>query len=57
MELACGGHGRTGTALAYLAVLDRVPAAEAVTYVRARYDRRAVETPWQRRYADRFEAS
>ncbi|EWM19009.1 dual specificity protein phosphatase [Kutzneria sp. 744] len=58
VELACGGgRGRTGTALACLAVLDRVPAAEAVAYVRARYDRRAVETPWQRRYVARFEAS
>lgn len=48
------GRGRTGTALA---CLDGVPAAEAVTYVRARYDHRAVETPWQRRYVARFEAS
>lgn len=55
VELACGGgRGRTGTALACLAVLDGVPPAEAVAYVRAHYDRRAVETPWQRRYATRF---
>ncbi|MFF7282609.1 protein-tyrosine phosphatase family protein [Streptomyces griseorubiginosus] len=55
VELACGGgRGRTGTALACLAVLDGVPAAEAVAYVRAHYDRRAVETPWQRRYVRRF---
>ncbi|WP_414672326.1 hypothetical protein [Lentzea sp.] len=51
------GHGRTGTSLACLAVLDGVPAAEAVTYVRARYDRRAVETPWRRRCVARFGAS
>ena len=51
------GHGRTGTSLACLAVLDGVPAAEAVAYVRARYDHRAVETPWQRRYVTRVEAS
>ncbi|MFE0423130.1 protein phosphatase [Streptomyces sp. NPDC058953] len=57
VELACaGGRGRTGTALACLAVLDGVPAAEAVAYVRARYDRRAVETPWQKRYVRRFGA-
>ncbi|WP_372511447.1 hypothetical protein [Lentzea californiensis] len=37
--------------------LDGVPAAEAVAYVRARYDHRAVEAPWQRRYVARFEAS
>jgi protein-tyrosine phosphatase len=55
VELACGGgRGRTGTALACLAVLDGVPPAEAVAYVRASYHRRAVETPWQRRYAERF---
>ncbi len=55
VEVACGGgRGRTGTALACLAVLDGVPARDAVTYVRARYDRHAVETPWQRRYVARF---
>jgi protein-tyrosine phosphatase len=55
VEIACGGgRGRTGTALACIAVLDGVPAAEAVAYVRAKYDRRAVETPWQRRYVARF---
>lgn len=55
VEIACGGgKGRTGTALACLAVLDGVPAAQAVAYVRAHYDRRAVETPWQRRYVRRF---
>lgn len=55
VEVACGGGaGRTGTALACIAVLDGVPADEAVAYVRARYARRAVETPWQRRYVTRF---
>lgn len=50
VEVACaGGRGRTGTALACLAVIDGVPAAEAVSHVRERYDPRAVETPWQRR--------
>jgi hypothetical protein len=34
-----------------------VPGAEAVAYERARYDHRAVETPWQLRYVARFEAS
>lgn len=56
VEVSCdGGRGRTGTALACLAVLDGVPATEAVAYVRQHYDRRAVETPWQRRYVRRFE--
>ncbi len=55
VEVACaGGFGRTGTALACIAVLDGVPAAEAVPLVRERYHPRAVETPWQRRYVARF---
>ncbi|MGW3244961.1 protein-tyrosine phosphatase family protein [Streptomyces sp. NPDC001070] len=55
VEVACGGGvGRTGTALACLAVLDGVPRGEAVAYVREHYVRRAVETPWQRRYVSRF---
>jgi hypothetical protein len=55
VEVACGGgRGRTGTALACLAVLDGVPSADAVTFVRANYDPRAVETPWQRRFVSRF---
>jgi hypothetical protein len=33
-----------------MAVLDGVPAERAVAFVRAHYDRHAVETPWQRRY-------
>ncbi|MEV1064033.1 protein-tyrosine phosphatase family protein [Streptomyces sp. NPDC050263] len=55
VEIACnGGRGRTGTALACLAILDGVPPQEAVEFVRRGYDRRAVETPWQRRYVRRF---
>jgi hypothetical protein len=55
VELACrGGHGRTGTALACLAVLDGVPAAEAVGYVRRRYRATAVETPEQESFVRRF---
>lgn len=46
------GRGRTGTSLACLAVLDGVPVAEAVTYVRARYGpsggRDAVAAPLHR---------
>jgi rhodanese/phosphatase family protein len=57
VEVACaGGRGRTGTALACLAVLDGVPRADAVGYVRRNYDPRAVETPWQRRYVTTFDA-
>jgi hypothetical protein len=55
VEVACaGGLGRTGTALACVAVLDGVPAGEAVEYVRRRYHPRAVETPGQRRFVARF---
>lgn len=55
VEVACGGgQGRTGTALACLAVLDGVPPAEAVAFVRRHYDKHAVETPWQRRYVKGF---
>ncbi|WP_052867963.1 protein-tyrosine phosphatase family protein [Streptomyces niger] len=55
VEVACGGgRGRTGTALACLAVLDGVPADRAVEFVRRHYDRHAVETPWQKRYVRRF---
>lgn len=58
VEVACGGgRGRTGTALACIAVLDGVPPAEAVAFVRRHYDRHAVETPWQRRYVQGFVAS
>lgn len=56
VEVACsGGHGRTGTALACLTVLDGVPNADAVRYVRHHYNPRAVETPWQRRYVMQFQ--
>jgi hypothetical protein len=55
VEVACGGgRGRTGTALACLAVLDGVPADDAVRWVREHYLPRAVETPWQRRYVARW---
>jgi hypothetical protein len=57
VEVACGGgRGRTGTALACLAVIDGVPAGEAVAFVRRHYHPRAVETPWQKWYVRRFVA-
>ena len=55
VEIACaGGRGRTGTALACMAILDGVPASKAVAFVREHYDRHAVETPGQRRYIARW---
>ncbi|HEY6275998.1 MAG TPA: protein-tyrosine phosphatase family protein [Streptosporangiaceae bacterium] len=51
VEAAChGGVGRTGTALAALAMLDGLTPAEALAWVRHGYHPRAVETPWQRRW-------
>ena len=48
MEVGClGGHGRTGTALACLAILTGHPAADAVAWVRANYCPEAVETVGQ----------
>jgi protein-tyrosine phosphatase len=58
VEIACtGGAGRTGTALACIAILDGVPAQQAVAFVRRHYSSRAVETPWQRLYVARFRTS
>lgn len=55
VEVACrGGSGRTGTALAAIAVLAGVPASDAVAWIRERYDPHAVETPWQRRWVARL---
>jgi hypothetical protein len=54
VEIACGGgRGRTGTALAVLAVMAGVPRRDAVGWVRHAYHPRAVETPWQARWVRR----
>ena len=42
------GRGRTGTAIAALAIMDGVPAKDAVRWTRTHYHPKAVETPWQR---------
>lgn len=56
VEIACeGGRGRTGTALGCVAVLDGVPARDAVAYVREHYHPRAIETPWQWRFVRQFQ--
>jgi protein-tyrosine phosphatase len=55
VEVACGGGvGRTGTVIACLAVLAGLPPPEAIIWTRATYHRRAIETPWQRRWVLRF---
>jgi hypothetical protein len=58
VEVGClGGHGRTGTAVACLAVLTGCPAADAVAWVRAHYCTRAVETPAQEAFVTRYRTS
>jgi len=48
VEVGClGGRGRTGTALACMAVLAGVPGDEAVAWIRQAYRPEAVETPEQ----------
>jgi protein-tyrosine phosphatase len=48
VEVAChGGRGRTGTAIAAMAVIEGCAARDAVRWVREHYDRRAIEMPWQ----------
>jgi hypothetical protein len=55
VELGCmGGRGRTGTGLACLAILDGVPADQAVEYVRQHYHPGAVETAEQRQFIAEF---
>jgi hypothetical protein len=62
VEVACiGGHGRTGTVLACMAILAGVPADAAVEWVRSTYCRRAVQEPsqqyWIERYSERVTSS
>jgi hypothetical protein len=55
VEIGClGGHGRTGTALACLAVLTGTPPADAVEWVREHYCEQAVETDEQRTFVAAF---
>jgi len=55
VEIACyGGLGRTGTVLACLAVCAGVRNSDAVEWVRANYDRRAVETDDQIQLVEAF---
>lgn len=58
VEIGCpGGRGRTGTALAVMAVMAGVHRAQAVDWVRARFHPRAVETWGQRRWIRNLELS
>ncbi|MGL5866736.1 MAG: protein-tyrosine phosphatase family protein, partial [Dermatophilaceae bacterium] len=54
VEVGCrGGVGRTGTAVAALAVFAGLAPVEAVAWARRQYHPRAAETPWQRRWVER----
>ena len=55
VEVGCvGGHGRTGTALACIAVMTGTPATDAVAWVRTNYCDKAVETDEQEAFASNF---
>lgn len=58
VEVGCiGGHGRTGTTLAIMAVLDGLDAASAIKYVRKNYCKEAIEgkkQEWFVHYAHAF---
>lgn len=55
VEIGClGGHGRTGTALACLAVMTGTPQEHAVDWVRAHYCADAVETSEQQSFVEMF---
>lgn len=58
VEVGClGGLGRTGTVLACFVVLcSGLDAAEAVRWVRAHYDSRAIETREQEQWVEWFAA-
>ncbi|WP_313812717.1 protein-tyrosine phosphatase family protein [Glutamicibacter sp.] len=57
VEIAChGGTGRTGTALAVLAMLSGVPSKDAVRWVRQNYRNHAVETWQQKRWIRKAES-
>jgi RimJ/RimL family protein N-acetyltransferase len=52
VEIGCiGGHGRTGTALAVLAVLTGCAGGKAVAWVRSNYCAHAIETAEQEAFA------
>ncbi len=58
VEIACGGgNGRTGAALAVLAVLSGVDPGDAVAWVREHYRPRAVETRGQQRWVTQIATS
>lgn len=58
VDIACrGGVGRTGTALACIAILDGMDPASALKLIRDTYHPRAAETPWQQWYISNFSST
>lgn len=58
VEVGClGGHGRTGTAVACLAIISGLPPDQAVDWVRDVYCARAVETAEQATFVETFGAT
>ncbi|MFC6356157.1 protein-tyrosine phosphatase family protein [Luethyella okanaganae] len=58
VEIACGGGiGRTGAAIAVLAMMSGLPADTVVAWVRANHHPRAVETRRQRAWITSVAAS
>lgn len=56
VEIGClGAHGRTGTALACLAIIDGHDPDSAVAWVRTNYCEKAVETPEQEAFVRAFQ--
>jgi hypothetical protein len=55
VEVGCiAAHGRTGTALACMAILAGVPSDDAVEWVRANYCAKAIEPPYQEPWVEWF---
>jgi hypothetical protein len=55
VEVGClGGHGRTGTTLACLAIMSGCPPDDAIAWVRANYCTEAVETIQQEAFVAEF---
>jgi hypothetical protein len=55
VEVGClGGHGRTGSALACLAIMSGHPSDDAIAWVRANYCAHAVETAQQEAFVAEF---
>lgn len=56
VEVGCiGGHGRTGTALACMAVLGGMTSSEAISHIRDTYCDRAIESADQEWFVDWFD--